>query len=74
MDGMRGQDVPALLISILAQSYLLLRCHSLWGRRVVTLGMGLLLPVVIGNPESHTSTATHSLNIPTLCQALVSPT
>ncbi|TFK99732.1 hypothetical protein BDV98DRAFT_584041 [Pterulicium gracile] len=44
----RGQDVVALLISTLAQTYLLLRCHLLLGRRLVTGGMSILLLASIG--------------------------
>lgn len=47
-DYTRGQDVVALLISTLAQTYLLLRCHLLLGRWLVTGGMCILLLASIG--------------------------
>ncbi|TFK96942.1 hypothetical protein BDV98DRAFT_607980 [Pterulicium gracile] len=42
LDLTRGLDVTGLLIGILAQGYLLFRCHLLVGRRLVTGLMGLL--------------------------------
>ena len=43
----RGQDATGLLIGVLAQGYLLFRCHLLLGRRLVTGTMGFLYFAII---------------------------
>lgn len=44
----RGQDATAILIGVLAQSYLLTRVHFLLARKAVTTIMTLLLLTVLG--------------------------
>lgn len=44
----RGQDVRALTIGVLAQSYLLSRVHFLLARKILTTFMTLLLLTVLG--------------------------